>query len=151
MVAQFRGFVDDQQVFVALRDNRVNVYYCGCSLADIVCEGGKVVVRTHYKYLLRPSINPPSTVFVDAAYRLPRQASALFVTSPGDVGSLKRAVRPYARWEKTGVQRIIDSNRNILDVEVAFGLPGTAATDPSAPRVDFASLRASDDGGKVVF
>ena len=145
------GFVDDPQLFVALRDNCVNAYYRGCSLADIGWEGGKVVVHTHYKYLLRPSIDAPSAVFVDGAYRLPRDASALFVASPAEVESLKRAAKPYAGGEQTGVQRIIDSNRNILDVEVAFGLRGTEASDPSAPRVDFAALRASDDGGKVVF
>ena len=145
------GFVDDPQLFVALRDNRVSVYYHGCSLAEIGWEGGKVVVRTHYKYLLCPSIDAPSAVFVDGAYRLPRDASALFVTSPAEVESLKRAARPYAGGEKTGVQRIIDSNRNILDVEVAFGIGGTEASDPSAPRIDFAALQAADDGGQVVF
>ena len=53
--------------------------------------------------------------------------------------------------EKTGVQRIIEKNPNILDVEIGFGLPRTAETGPWAPRVDFAALQVSDDGATVVF
>lgn len=147
----WRKFVDDPALYVALRDNRVNVYCRGCSLAEVRLEAGEVVGRTHYKYLLRPSIKSPYVEFAAAAYRLPSEARELFVESPGEVRELERAARPYAGEEKTGVHQIIRSNPNILDVEVAFGLPGTEETDPSAPRVDFAALQVSDTGGVVVF
>jgi len=42
----WRAFVDDRKLFVAIRDNRLNVYYRGCSLAEIWCEKGAVVGRT---------------------------------------------------------------------------------------------------------
>ena len=110
-----------------------------------------MVGRTHYKYLLRPSVDAPYVEFVDGVYHLPDNTDELFVGSPGDVRELKRAARPYAGGEKTGVHRIILSNPNILDVEVAFGLPGTKETDPSAPRVDLAALNVLNAGGVVVF
>ena len=147
----WRRFVDDPELFVAIRDNRVNVYWRGCSLAEVRLEAGEVVGRTHYKYLLRPSMDAPYVEFAEGAYRMPGNTQELFVGSPGDVRELKRAARPYAGGEKTGVHRIILSNPNILDVEIAFGLPGTEESDPSAPRVDFAALQVLDAGGVVVF
>ena len=151
----WRALMDDKELFVAIRNNRVNVYYRGCSLAEVWMEAGTVVGRVHYKYLLRPSIDTPYVGLADQAYRLPIEARQLFVESPpscaAEVRALKAAARPYAGGEKTGIQRIIDSNPNIMDVEIAFGMPGTKETDPSAPRVDFAALRVSDDGGELVF
>ena len=79
----WRTLVDDPELFVAVRDNRVNVYCRGCSLAEVRLEAGEVVGRTHYKYLLRPSINTPYVEFADGAYRLPNKTRGLFVESPG--------------------------------------------------------------------
>ncbi len=56
----WRAFVDDPKLFVAIRDNRLNVYYRGCSLPQIRCEAGAVVGQTHYKFVLRPSVDNPS-------------------------------------------------------------------------------------------
>ena len=126
----WRTFVDDPELFVAIRDNRVNVYWRGCSLAEVRLEAGEVVGRTHYKYLLRPSMDAPYVEFTEGAYRMPGNTQGLFVGSPGGVRELKRAARPFAGGEKTGVHRIILSNPNILDVEIAFGLPGTEESAP---------------------
>ena len=147
----WRRFVDDPELFVAIRDNRVNVYCRGCSLAELRLDAGEVVGRTHYKYLLRPSLNTPYVEFAEGAYRLPDKTQELLVESPDAVRALKKAARPYAGEEKTGVHRILRSNSNILDVEIAFGLPRTQETDPAAPRVDFAALRVVQGSGMVVF
>ena len=147
----WRRFMDDPELFVAIRDNRVNVYCRGCSLAELRLEAGEVVGRTHCKYLLRPSLSTPYVDFAKGAYRLPNEAQAFLVESPEAVRALKKAARPYAGEEKTGVHRILRSNSNILDVEVAFGLPRTQENDPSAPRVDFAALRVVEGSGMVVF
>ena len=147
----WRTLMDDKDLFVAIRDNRVNVYYCGCRLAEVWMESGAVVGQTHYKYLLRPSINSPYVRFEEEAYLERGDAPALFVESPAEVEALKGAARPFAGEEKTGVQQIIKANPNVLDVEIAFGLRGTSETGPSAPRVDFAALQIPDGGGQVVF
>ena len=151
----WRALIDDRGVFVAIRNNRVNAYYRRCSLAEVWMEAGVVVGRIHYKYLLRPSIDTPYAGLADQAYRLPIEARQLFLNSPPrsatEMRALKAAATPYAGEEKSGVQRIIDSNPNIMDVEIAFGIPGTDETDRSAPRVDFATLRVSDHGGQLVF
>ena len=145
----WRKLVDDKDTFVAIRDNRVNVYYCGCSLAEVWMESGKVVGQTHYKYLLRPSADAQYVRFDDGRYRRLGDEPELFVESPTEVDALKRASRPFAGMEKTGVQAIIKANPNILDVEIAFGM--RSETGPSAPRIDFAALQTSEAGLRVVF
>ena len=141
------ALVSDKDLFVAIRHNRVNVYYRGCSLAEIQWWSGEVVVRTHYKYLLRPSLRNPYIEFADGTYGLPQNLREWFVQSPKKVKDLKSAARHYAGEEKTGVQRIIEANPNILDVEIAFGLSETEEASASAPRMDFAALQ----GSEVVF
>ena len=147
----WRTLVDDPELFVGIRDNRVNVYWQGCSLAEVRLNAGEVVGRTRYKYLLHPSVDTPYVEFANGVYRLPDYIRTLFVDSPGEVRALKRAARPYAGEEKTGVHRIILSNTNILDVEIAFGLPGTEETGASTPRADFAALHVVGGRGVVVF
>ena len=145
----WRKLVDDKDTFVAIRDNRVNVYYCGCSLAEVWMESGKVVGQTHYKYLLRPSADAQYVRFDDGRYPRLGDQPELFVESPTEVDALKRASRPFAGMEKTGVHAIIKANPNILDVEIAFGM--RSAAGPSAPRIDFAALQTSDASLRVVF
>ena len=148
----WRTMVDDKDLFVAIRDNKVNVYYRGCSLAEVRMESGAVVGRTHYKYLLRPSLDGnPYVRFEEARYVWDNDPSELFVESPAEVEELKGAAEPHAEAEKIGVHEIIKCNPNVLDVEIAFGLRGTLESDPGAPRVDFATLWPSDGGGRVVF
>ena len=148
----WRAMVDDRDLFVAVRDNRVNVYHHGCSLVEVRMESGEVVGRTHYKYLLRPSLDSdPYVLFEDAAYVWRDDPAELFVASPAQVKALKGAAKPHAEEEKTGVHQIIKCNANVLDVEIGFGLPGTAESDPSAPRVDFATLWIVDGRGQLVF
>ena len=147
----WRKLVDDNDTFVAIRDNRVNVYYCGCSLAEVWMESGAVVGQTHYKYLLRPSANSPYVRFEDGKYRPLGDAPGMFAESPAEVDALKRASRPFAGEEKTGVQDIIKANPNILDAEIAFGMRSTLEPGPSAPRIDFAALQTSEAGLRVVF
>ena len=146
----WRAMVDDTDLFVAIRDDRVNVYYRGCSLADVWMESGQVVGQTHYKYLLRPWVEPAYIRFDEGKYDQ-RDDVDLFVESPKEVRELKAAARPHAGEEKTGVHGIVGANSNILDVEIAFRRRGTEESNPSSPRVDFAAVRESNGGGEVVF
>ena len=52
----WRRLVDDQGLFLAVRDNYVNVYWLGCSLLRLKPQEGGVFGEVHYKYLLRPRL-----------------------------------------------------------------------------------------------
>lgn len=103
----WRTLIDNKGLFVAIRDGRLNVYYRGCSLAELWMHRGAVVGRVHYKYLLRPSVDTPYAELVDHTYRLPVESRELFATSPpscaAEIRALKAATKPYAEEEKSGI------------------------------------------------
>ena len=142
--------VDDPDVFIAIRDNYVNAYYRGCSLAKLSwqAQDKAIVGAVHYKYLLHPSAPNEYVEVVDGKAKLPGDMSTWFLRDLSDVGSLKKAVLPYSGAEKTGVHDILKANANIVDVEVAFGKDEHEA---GAPRLDFAALRKHERRTKLTF
>ncbi len=148
----WRQLVDDRELFVALRKNSVNVYFRGGSLAKLSWKAGQIVGEIHYKYLLRSSI-PKSYIDIVDGRILIGNAENMLVRDLSDTENIKKAASPYAGLEKTGVHRILASNPNVVDVEIAFGIPGTDEDNPSAPRIDFAALQSAidDEGVKIVF
>jgi hypothetical protein len=67
----WQKLLEDPEIFVALRDNSLNAYYRGCSLAQIKLVGGEVRAYTHYKYLLRPSMPNPYIEAQSDRFRFP--------------------------------------------------------------------------------
>ena len=49
--------VNDKSLFIAIRDEKINVYHKGNSVCKLWFEKGKVIGETHYKYLLDPYLN----------------------------------------------------------------------------------------------
>ena len=135
----WRAFVDDKDVFLAIRENYVNVYYRGCSLLRLELKDDTVVGKVHYKYLLRPSA-PKEYVKVENGVATLGDTTNWFLTGVRDIDSLKIAARPYAGDEKAGVHNILLS-KPILDVEIAL----------ASVRLDFAALRYSSEVVDVVF
>lgn len=146
----WRAIVSDPDMFIAIRGGYLNVYWNGNSLLKLALDGDRLVGETHYKYLLRPDL-PKPYVPVDGGVAVLPDASALFIGDVSDVAALKRAAAPYAGDEKAGVHRIVMSNPNVLDVEVAFGVNGDGEAAPSTRRIDFAALRTAADGAEIVF
>ena len=135
-------FVDDRDLFLAIRDNYLNVYYRGCSLLKLSYKNRTVVGEINYKYLLRPHIGKSEYVgIVDGRPSLPE---GLFLDRVDRVHELKAMARKYAGDEKTGVHNIIRANENVVDVEVAFG-------GSSNLRIDLAALKPTDRGAVLVF
>ena len=146
-----KTYVDDSDVFLAIRDESVNFYYRGCSLLKLDRKDDALIGEIHYKYLLRPNLRKPYARVVDGTTDLPDDAGNLFMRHIDNVGDLKKAAEPYAGNEKTGVHDILIANHNILDVEIAFGIAGNEESDPSASRIDFAAIRESGEGAEIGF
>ena len=53
----WKALVDDPQVFIAIRDEYLNVYWNGNSLLKLFLQNDRLVGEVHYKYMLRPEIN----------------------------------------------------------------------------------------------
>ena len=144
----WQRFVNDGEIFIAIRKNSLNAYYRGCSLLKLDWKAGAIVGEVHYKYLLRPSLAKPYLKVKDGEVHLPDDPKQLFQHSVDNIDDLKRAAQPYAKAEKTGVHDILHSNHNILDVEIAFG---AVESDPSVSRLDFAAITEAGDGTNIVF
>lgn len=146
----WRAIASDPDLFIAIRDGYLNVYRDGNSLLKLTLNGDRLVGETHYKYLLRPDMAKPYIPVDGGVVKLP-DASVLFHADLSDVSALKRAAAAYVGDEKAGVHRIVQSNPNVVDVEVAFGLAGNGEAAPSTRRIDFAALRPAADGAEIVF
>lgn len=131
-------FVDDKDLFLAIRDDQVHVYYQGCRLINVEWTG-KLAAKTHYKYLLRPAMTP-EYVDVDVVDGQPCVDASGYFADGLNVEDLKKAATVYAGDEKEGVHKILRHNPHILDVEVAI------SDGKTAPRVDFAALQKGDAG-----
>lgn len=152
----WRKLLKDSEIFVALRDNTLNAYYRGCSLAQIKLVGGEVRAYTHYKYLLCPSIVNPYIEARSDQFRflehLEGDLGSIFISGPSDVGSMKKAASPYAGDEKKFVGEVIKINGNIFDVEIALSADTSSKDEgyPEPGRIDFALLRYSSHHIEVV-
>ena len=129
----WRPFVDDDALFLAVREQYLNVYYRGCSVLKLWrLNNGQLKGEVHYKYLCKK--RPRS------GYYVPINLTSLCVAA------LKAEAKEYQRkWqEKRDVHCIIDANQEyILDVEVA--LPKHRS------RIDFSMLKKTKRGWEVKF
>jgi hypothetical protein len=147
----WRALVDDDKLFLAVRDNYVNIYYLGCSLLKLTWNpktgDGDVVGETHYKYLLKPSLTGSNYIKIVDGQPESQQLEDMFTKNLADTDDLKKAAKRYAGSEKTGVHNIVLANPNIVDLEIAFA----ASSSDSASLIDFAALKKTDRGFEIVF
>ena len=132
-------FVDDKELFLAIRHNAVHVYYRGCRLIEVVRRNGTIVANTHYKYLLRPDMEK----YVEVEDGKPRIGDAEAYFADGlSATDLKRSAEPHVRDEKKGVHDILLKNHHVFDIEVEIG----------GRQIDFAALLSRRSGdARIVF
>ncbi|KAF0117627.1 MAG: hypothetical protein FD149_1066 [Rhodospirillaceae bacterium] len=140
----------DPELFIAIRKEYLDVYLKGNRLLELRLKKGQLVGETHYKYLLLPNV-PKHDIQIDNGMVVLPDASALFCTEVSNVRSLKRAADPYAGGEKDGVHKIVMSNPNVIDVEVALSIEGNGEDASAAKRIDFVALSPAADGAQLVF
>lgn len=146
----WKAIADDPQLFIAIRDEYLNVYWKGSSLLRLRMEGGALLGEAHYKYLLRPDVANPYLRIESGRPKIGNPAD-FFFGDFSDLAGLKRAADAYAGEEKSGLHKIVMSNPNIIDVEVAFGATNEKSGARVAQRIDFAALRGIRGSWELVF
>jgi hypothetical protein len=146
----WRVIASDRELFVAIRDGYLNVYWHGCSLLKLFLDGERLRGETHYKYLLRANMPQPYVPIDGGVAQLPDLAT-LFHHDLSDMAALKQAAKAYAGEEKKGVHQVVMSNPNVIDVEVTFGIEGRDTEAAATRRIDFAALRPAGDGAEICF
>lgn len=140
----WRKLVEDKKLFLAIRENYINIYFRGCSVLELRWSQKKkeITGKIHYKYLLKPSIRGSKYIKVnDSGISLPQNLRSLFLDGLDNVNELKQTVKRYAEAEKTGVHNVVMSgnNPNVVDTEIAI------SDGRSAPRLDMAAVHEHRD------
>ena len=108
------GGVDDNKLFLAIRNDCINFYFRGCSVLKLNWSDRKkeITGEIHYKYLLKPSIkDSPYVKFDEAGRRLPWKLGDLFLDNLNKekINELKQSVKGYTDAEKSGVHDVVMS------------------------------------------
>ncbi|MCY4237758.1 MAG: hypothetical protein OXC93_05335, partial [Rhodospirillaceae bacterium] len=149
----WRNLVDDRELFIAIRNNYLNVYYRGGSVLKLnwLPSERKMIGEIHYKYLLKPSMPRKDQLIKieDGRPILPPDPECLFLDGLDDVGGLKNAVRCYTGAEKEGIHAFVfrDKNPDVVDLEIAID------DGKGRKQIDLAAIHDIDRSGsfKLVF
>ena len=138
--------VDDNDLYIGIRDNYLNVYFSGGSILELhhrSLAGFSGI--THFKYLLNLSRKQAHRDYVKFKDGQFDQVSIKesYTDIARDIGKMKGAASHYQGDEKKGVHRISIEAKNVIDVEIQ--IPGERR------RIDFAALQWANDKIEIVF
>ena len=141
----WKRIVDDEDLFIGIRKNYLNVYFNGGSILELRHTGGRLTGKTHFKYLIDLTIDDKDSDYIkfsDGKFR-PVTIKEPYRDILENIEGIKQSTRLYQGDEKKGVHQISIHNANVIDTEIQ--IPGENL------RVDFAALRKVNDEIRIVF
>ncbi|MGD0218246.1 MAG: hypothetical protein ABSC45_12165 [Desulfobaccales bacterium] len=157
----WRDLLNDSDLHIGIRNNYLNVYYQGNSLVLIRYDSKGLLGHTHYKYLLHPRKNRKPIISAEGNIE---NLKGVFIDhlDKENLELMKKASSVYAGEEKKGIQWILKSNPNIIDMEIALTQEAEKqeaegieefeeSGGPAAQRLDFAALQKITNGVELVF
>ncbi len=142
----FADVLQDEDLILGIRDNYLNVYWCGQSLFKIEWRGKRILVSTHPKYLVDPDLADP-VAFTEGTFQVQSLRPLLERYDEHTLSRMKRAAKLYRGREKQGLHAIIRANPNVIDTEIALA-EGSGRT---VMRLDVAAIVDGPEGLKVRF
>lgn len=133
---------------LAIRNNYLNFYRKGQSIAAVSFANGGLAASLHHKYV---ADNVEGQEYVKLGADGSLRGKSLDTRYTGIdmlLEWIERAERNHATTEKRAVDEIVSANATIIDLEM--GLPGTDER-PYAPRMDIVALERAESGAHVVF
>ncbi|MBX5157616.1 hypothetical protein HJB89_10815 [Rhizobium sp. NZLR8] len=147
----------DKEMIFALRDEAIDVYYFGRALYRIGFANGKVVPKTHVKYLI---VNADYIKLRDGAFQYNKTHLQADYVRQASLKDMKSAAQAHIGDEGRGVYNAIYGDPWIVDVEVAFhSMPGDGAPEHAEmqigsrrqDRIDVVRLLPAGDGFALEF
>ncbi|MCH8842584.1 MAG: hypothetical protein IID61_06345 [SAR324 cluster bacterium] len=99
----WKSLITDPELFVGIRNNYLNIYYCGNSLIKLENKNGALIGNTHYKYAIDPNLNEYIESKNGAFTLTPKTLKSIFIQNRENVNALKSASRMYSGVEKSGI------------------------------------------------
>lgn len=147
----WRDVLVNDELFIAIRRNSINVYYRGASIFKIDWKGGRILPSTHAKYLVRQA--QTYVPLIDGQFQHP--ATALTWERYEEEKTLRemmRAATAFAGAEKSGLHPLLVGDPAIIDAEIALTRTATdEAATQQQDRLDAAVIRNTPDGPEIVF
>lgn len=143
--------VEDKDVFIAVRQNALNAYASGASIARIEWDGSELRLKVHTKFLVFPDPACTDGPYVNLRTGAPN-IKAIIVTDEEAYAShlthIKAAARRLTGEERKGTNTIAARTDCVVDIEAAYAdaaeTDDIEEEDPSSGRIDIVALR--DDG-----
>lgn len=141
----------NDDLFIAVRRNSLNVYYRGGSIFKIDWINGRIVPSTHIKYLVRQA--QTYVPLIDGRFQYPATASMWEGYEGAEtLRQMMRAATSFAGPEKSGLHPLLVGDPAIIDAEIALTRAVTdEATTQQQDRLDAAVIRNTKTGPEVVF
>lgn len=116
--AWLRDALKDKELFFALRNDRVDVYYRGGAAYSIYFRDGKIIPETHVKYLV---FGARYIRLTDGRFSYsPDQHMQTVYQEGTSLQQIKAAIKNYVGVEGKGVYEAIKGYPLVADVEIAF-------------------------------
>jgi hypothetical protein len=125
----WRDVLADRDVIIAVRRDSLNVYYRGGSIFLAELRDGRIVPKTHAKYLVRQQqahaeMNP------DLSFAGPVGGTVWERYEEGaTLRDMLKAAAALAGPEKFGLHNLIKNSPDVIDVEIALGGPTAAPVE----------------------
>jgi hypothetical protein len=116
----WRDVLAHPDLFIAVREESLNVYHRGASLFRVDFRHGAPVPVTHVKYLLRQQQRLVELTGGDAFAIDPAQAIWTRYAGPRTLAEMIQAARSLVGPEKEGLHALLKASPNVIDVEVAI-------------------------------
>jgi hypothetical protein len=164
----WRDVLLNDDVFIAVRSNSLNVYHRGASIFRIDDGGaGRIVPWTHTKYLIRQQ-QVLARLHDDDRFE-PADIGWSTYESPTTLKHMIRSAADLAGAEKSGLHPLILSSKKVIDVEVSLlrandsslditqtpdeseASLGADSTDRSQDRLDIVTVEPRGDTPFIVF
>lgn len=155
--AWLRDALGDPKLFFALRDERIDVYYRGRALYSIEFSGGRVIPKTHVKYLILDD-GDQYIKMRNGSFDYKRRYLQGVYQEKVSLRQMKAAARTFSGVESVGVYDAINKDPFVIDVEVAFNRSSESVTERDdleagrkQDRIDVVRLRKESEGVDLVF
>jgi len=145
----WQTIVDDDQVFILVRDNHLRVQVHGGLLLMITIDSrGRLICKTHEEYLSLRSGSDPYVTISESHTSPPKRVEGLteFITH---YSKIKRRIKQFVGNERQYCHSISLNITETVDKEV--GLVLTKDEDGDRKKAQFVDLQAISNDGTLVF